>query len=160
MRKPRCDLHERWMLRVRASAHAAAERRVDQLAIEAVLELHEPGPPLGVARARRHVDGLVARDADIALRDHDGECRDDREDPADVFRFHWRASAAKQISRSGDTALATNVTSAMPAVVASSNRTQPSSTPGLTWVLAVPTDTTSSPGVRISRRLNTSARPT
>src|SRR3569833_4178295 len=108
------------MLGGAATAHRAAERRADQLAVEAVLELRQAGPPLGVARARGHVDRLVARDPDVALEHEHGEGRRDREREADPLRLdalHWRASAAKQIRRSGDTARATNVTSAGPGVV-------------------------------------------
>src|SRR5664279_2939046 len=91
------------MLGVRAAAEATAERLIDQLAVEAVLEFHEPGPPLGVARAGGHVDGLVARDADIALQHDDADRGDEREDQADVPRLHSRLqrSADPPICRPG-----------------------------------------------------------
>src|SRR5690606_24330538 len=132
-----------------------------------VVERDEAAPPLRVLRAGAEVHGLVARDADFLLIAEHGEHRDEREGPADdallaraPAQLHWRASAAKQMWRFGSSALAMNVTSAGPGVVGAANRTQPSSTPGVTDATTLPPISTASlPGPRGERRVKMSASP-
>src|ERR1043165_9334071 len=119
-------------------------------------------PPLGVARAGAEVDGLVARDADLALvRHHDEEREYGDAETDEALLRHLRASAMKQMRRCPVVALAMNVTSAGPGVVGAASLIQPSSTPGFAWATCLPpTSIANEPGARMSRRVNTSASPT
>src|SRR5262245_29165938 len=157
MRQAHQGLHERWMLGVAATAHRATKRLRDAAPRDAMIECDQAEPPLRVARAGAHVDGFVARDADVLLvhrHDEDGEQRERDADHALARQFrpaqlHWRASAAKQIRRCGSSALAMKVTSAAPGVVGVSKRTQPSSTPATTDATRTPAISTASlPRVR------------
>src|SRR5262249_18869039 len=83
------------MLGIVRTAVAAAERRRDVRCRWRVLKLHEPDPPLGVVLTRGHVDGLVARDPDVALRHEHHDHGDEREQPTGVLGPNGHRSLAK-----------------------------------------------------------------